>query len=179
MVGAMVLGAWLMRPSADTVLVWRASADLPVGAVPVAEPVAVSLGSAAAAYPRASTPLTGRMRIAVPAGALIPAGAIGAAAPDDRRQVTLPVDPQHAPIDLVAGAIVDVWATPANDSTTPGAPPRLVLPQALVSAVSSQPSGMSGALSVVIEAPADAASTLIAASRTGVVDLVLVPLVHS
>ena len=177
MVAAMALGAWLMRPSADSVLVWRAVADLPAGAVPRAEPVAVTLGPVVEAYARASQPLTGRMRLSVPNGALIPTAALGELPTTPVRRVTVPVDPQHAPVDLAAGMVVDVWATPADDGGT-GRPvvPSLVLPGTVVAAVGSPQTGMTGELSVVLEVPLDAAGSLVAAARTGVVDLVLVPM---
>lgn len=177
MVGAMLVGAWLMRPSADSVRVWRATTDLAVGALPQAEPVTASLGSAAGSYVPAGSALRGRMRLAVPEGALIPSAAIGPEPPGDLRLVTVPVDPQHAPVDLSPGAVVDVWSTP-RDAASAQLPvaPQLVSPRTLVSAVGAQPSGMTGTLSVVLEVPAKSTAQIVGAARTGELDLILVPL---
>ena len=173
----MALGAWLMRPTSDAVLVWRATADLPAGAPPRAEAVSFRLGSVVNAYLRADRPLVGRMLIGVPAGSLIPAAAVGVLAATPVRKVTVPVNPQHAPIDISPGMRVDVWGTPTESAGSNALPvPVLVLPRALVDAVGSSPNGMSADLSVVLDVPPDQTQLVLSAARSGTIDLVLVPL---
>lgn len=173
---AMAAGAWLMRPSSDAVQVWRATVDLPTGSTPRAEAVSVRLGSIVGSYLRADSPLVGRMLMPVPAGALIPAAAVGAAPAVPMREVTVPVDPQHAPVDLTSGMVVDVWGTPMEVAGSQAAgTPSLVLPRTVVAAVGTQPSGISGALSVVLEVPSEETESVLAAARTGTIDLVLIP----
>lgn len=172
---SMLAGARLLSSSQETVTVWRASRDLAPGAVPAAEPVTVVLGDTASAYASASAPLDGRMRVPVSAGALIPANATAPVQTTGTRQVTIAVDPLHAPVELAAGDVVDVWATPSNGGQTTGVP-SLVLPKALVLQSSPDALGVAGQLAVVIEVPEPQVSVVVAAVRGGQVDLVEVPL---
>ncbi len=180
MIVAMVWGASLMSGSESTVTVWRASRDLLPGAVPVVEPVAVSLGAAAESYLTADRPLEGRMILPVTAGSLVPAAAVGsAAASPGARQVTFPVDPLHAPVDLAAGDRVDVWATVTDGGQTSAAPPVLVLPRVLVVSVDRESVGVGGEIAVVVEVPESEVSTAVSAIRSGVVDLAAVPITEA
>lgn len=172
---SMLAGARLLSSSQESVTVWRAVRDLAPGAVPEVEPVTVVLGDSASAYAVASTPLAGRMRMPVAAGALIPAGATASVETAQSRQVTVAVDPLHAPVDLAAGDIVDVWATPSSAGQSTGVP-VLVLPKALVLQSSPDALGVAGQLAVVIEVAADEVTQVVTAVRTGQVDLVEVPL---
>lgn len=173
-VGSMLAGARLLSSSQEAVTVWQAVRDLAPGAMPQVEPVTVVLGDAASAYAVADTPLDGRMRVPVAAGALVPAGAT-AKAEASTRQVTIAVDPLHAPVDLAAGDVVDVWATPTNGGQSTGAP-SLVLARALVLQSSPDALGVAGQLAVVIEVPTQQVTSIVTAVRTGQVDLVEVPL---
>lgn len=173
---AMAWGASLMSNSDATVTVWRASRDLVPGALPVVEPVAVSLGAAAEAYASADTPIAGRMTLPVSAGSLVPIAAIGASPSTGTRRVTIPVDPLHAPIDLTSGDRVDVWATATDGGSTSIAPPVLVLPRALVVSADRESVGVGGEIAVVIEVPQGEVSVAVAAIRSGVVDLAAVPI---
>ena len=171
----MLAGARLLSSSQETVTIWQASRDLAPGSMPVAEPVTVVLGDAASAYAVADAPLEGRMRVPVAAGALIPANATAPAPRTGTRQVTIAVDPLHAPVDLAAGDIVDVWATPSTGGQATGVP-VLVLPKVLVLQSSPDALGVAGQLAVVIEVPEPQVSDVVTAVRGGQVDLVEVPL---
>lgn len=172
---SMLAGARLLSSSQETVTVWRASRDLAVGAMPVAEPVTVVLGEAASAYASADTPLDGRMRVPVFAGAFIPADATGPTPLARTRQMTIAVDPLHAPVDVTSGDTVDVWATPSSGGQASGAP-MLVLSKAMVLQTSPDALGVAGQLAVVIEVPEPRVADVVAAVRGGQVDLVEVPL---
>jgi hypothetical protein len=173
---AMFAGARLLGGDQHTVMVWRATGDLPVGAIPQAEPVEVSLGPAATSYLPASQPLQGRLRVPVAAGALIPAEALGTQPQAGTRLVTLAIDPLHAPVGLASQDVVDVWATGVDGTNGITEPPTLVLAQALVMQVDAENLGIGGEIAVVIEVPESDAPELVAASRSRVLDLVAVPL---
>ena len=177
---SMVAGARLLSGPDGAALVWRASADLVRGGVPVAEPVQVHLGDAAAAYLPADAPIDGRMLIAVPAGALIPARAVGDPSVGDVREVTVPVDPLHAPVGLTSGDRVDVWSTAKDAATTDldptAAAPVLVLPGVLVVGADREALGVGGEIPVVLEVPTAQVALLVQALRTGDIDLTSVPI---
>jgi len=173
---AMFAGARLLGGGQDTAVVWRAVRDLPAGAVPVAEPIEVSLGEAASAYLPASASLDGRLRIPVPAGALIPADALGMAPQAGTRLVTLAIDPLHSPVGLAAGDVVDIWATGVDGSSAIIEAPQLVLPEVQVVKVDGENLGVGGEMAVVVEVPQASAPDLVRATRSRVLDLVAVPL---
>ena len=172
---SMLIGARVLAGPDGSMTVWRASRDLAVGAVPVVEPVTVQLGGASSAYAPAGRPLAGRMLVAVPAGALIPAAAVGDPGSGRARHVTVPVDALHVPAALTAGDRVDVWATP-SDGGRATAPPALVLSAVSVVSADRENVGVGGDLGVVLDVPVDAVGPLIAAMRAGVVDLTAVPI---
>ena len=118
---SMVIGAFILSSGSSTSTVWRATRDLPIGAVPEVEAVTVALGAAADTYVPTSELPQGRMKVPVAEGGFLPRNAVGAPVPSSSRLVTIPVDPLRVPVGLAAGDVVDVWAsTPkAND----GAPP--------------------------------------------------------
>ena len=173
---AMFIGAFLLSRGEETTTVWRASSDLSVGAIPVATPVTVSLGAAQDQYLLASEPLTGQLRWPVAAGDLIPRGALGYAPLLDARLVTLPVDPLHAPVNLATGDIVDIWSTPAEVAGGITAKPVLVFSRVTVAEAAVDAVGIGGEIAVVVEVPADGAAQLVAAARSGFIDLVSVPI---
>jgi hypothetical protein len=90
------------------------------------------------------------------------------------RVITLPVEPLHAPVGLIAGDRVDIWFTP-DQSSVPGLS-RLVEPSALVSAVAADSIGVGGEIGVAISIPQARAEAIITALRGGVIDLVAVPI---
>ncbi len=173
---AMFIGAFLLSRGEETTTVWRASSDLSVGSIPIATPVTVALGAAQDQYLLASEPLTGQLRWPVAAGDLIPRGALGFSPMVNARMVTLPVDPLHAPVDLAAGAVVDIWSTPADVAGGVTAQPVLVLPGVTVAEVAADTVGVGGEIAVVVEIPEAVADQLVGAARSGLIDLVAVPI---
>jgi hypothetical protein len=109
---------------------------------------------------------------------LLPRAAI--AAPGDVRPfrlVTIPVAPLHMPPKLVSGERVEVYVTVTPSAGKPSAP-RLVLAVAVVQSVTAPSGGLSGSnaeTAVVLRVPPGAVADLVAASRTGDVDLVRIP----
>lgn len=167
-------GALLLGHDEDTVTVWRATRDLSVGAtIADVEPVAVPRSLVADRYVASAEDITGVLNRAVAAGELIPASAVGTSGAEGVRLVTIPVDPLHAPPDLLAGDAVDVWASGDGQSTQS---PELVLADVVVSGVSAQESGLTGQLGVVLRVPDAQVAAVVAASRRGALDLVAVPL---
>ena len=81
-------------------------------------------------------------------------------------------------MDLAPGELVDVWSTEGGDL---GVVPRpaLVLESVLVSQVAVDGVGLGGEYGVVLEIDPRAAAALIAAVRSGGIDLVRVPVVAS
>ena len=159
----------------DTVTVWRATRDLGVGAAATdLEPIGVAPGVAAAGYLGPSDDLSGRLRWPVAAGELLPAGSLAPPTAADLRRVTVPVDPLHAPVGLVAGDVVDAWVTPRAD-TSSAVDAGLVLGSLTVAAVAVEAVGLGGELGIVLEVPAADVARVVAAARGGVLDLVAVP----
>lgn len=171
---SVIVGARMMASGDDTVAVWQVNRDISAGAVLGPDDVsAVSVpASTAGAYAAADGLPADRLARDLRAGELVPV-AVDAIAPDVR-WVTVPVEPLHAPPDLMAGERVDVWATNSDDLAGV-VPPRLVLPGALVSSVSSDAMGFGGEYGVVLEVDPQAAGDLLEAVRTGAIDLVRVP----
>lgn len=177
LVGSTAAGYLLLAQGDDSVTVWRATRDLAPGTPPTGlEPVSVSREVAGDGYARPGDPLAGRLRWPVPTGGLVPLAALDTAPRTDAREVTVPVDPLHAPVNLQAGDIVDVWSMPRPDSAaSDGRAPALVLPAAIVTSVAEGSIGIGGEIAVVLEVPTDVVASVVAATRSGVVDLVAVP----
>jgi hypothetical protein len=177
LVGSTAAGYLLLSQGEDTVTVWRATRDLAPGAPPTGlEPVAVSREVAGEGYARPGDVLVGRLRWPIPTGGLVPLVALEDGSRADAREVTVPVDPLHAPVALEAGDIVDVWSMPRSDSgAAEGSAPALVLPNAVVASVAADAIGIGGEIAVVLEVPTDVVAAVVAATRSGVVDLVAVP----
>jgi hypothetical protein len=134
----------------------------------------VGLGEVGQGYARASQLPDAVLVRPVAAGELLPTEALGAPHAEQMRVITLPVEPLHAPVDLIAGDRVDIWATP-TESSTPG-PSALVQASALVAQVAADSVGVGGEIGVSVEIPADRTEALISAVRGGVIDLVTVPI---
>ncbi|MGD9957034.1 MAG: SAF domain-containing protein [Candidatus Nanopelagicales bacterium] len=178
---SVVLGSRILAAAGDREQVWSLAAPLAAGTTLqaddlVAVPVALD---DLAAYVPASTDVVGQvLRRDAAAGELLPASALGDAGAVDLRWVTVPVDPLHAPPGLARGERVDVYVTP-SDGAAVGAGvqvlPSLVLPGVLVDDPgSSDASGVTDLLGVVLEVPASDADRAVAAARAGDVDLVRV-----
>lgn len=110
----------------------------------------------------------------VAGGELMPRTALG----DDNgggRLVTLAVEPLHGPISLQRGDRVDVYVSP-RDSVGAGSEgaSRLVLSRALVFDAAEE-TRATGEAAVVLQVDPNAVHSLVSASRSGVIDLVQVP----
>lgn len=169
LLGSIFAGAWLVSAPDGTTLVWQAQRDLAVGASPQVVAVPVALGSVTDEYWSAQTPVTGRMVLPIPAGALLPKAAVGTGSVGAQRLVTIPVDPLHAPVQLAAGDVVELWMTPDAEV------PRLVLQRAVVAEVAADRVGIGGEIGVVLSVDAGDAGDVVAAARGGALDLVAVP----
>ena len=125
-----------------------------------------------------STDLVGRkVTRPIGAGELIPVSAVAETAPNasgDRRLITVPVEPMHSPIDLAHGDRVDVYVSPRDQGGAAGAS-QLVLGGALVSEVNADADSATGEIAVVLDVEATHGAQLVAAGRSGVIDLVRVP----
>ncbi len=177
LVGSTAAGYLLLSHGEDTVTVWRATRDLAPGTPPSGlEQVVVSRDVAGEAYARPGDVLAGRLRWPVVAGGLLPLAALDSVTLTHTRQVTVPVDPLHAPVALQSGDLVDVWSMPRPDGVAPGdREPALVLPAVVVMSVAEDAIGIGGEIAVVLEVPAQAVAAVVGATRSGVVDLVAVP----
>jgi len=180
---AMVLGARLLAGAGDRTPVWSLRVPLAAGtALHADDLVAVDVGGDAAtvaAYVPASDDVTGRRTTRdLAAGELLPTTAIATSSTADRRLVTVAVDPLHAPPGLARGEKVDVYVTPkdgASVGSTVSVLPTLVLAGALVSDPgSTDASGASAQVGVVLDVAAKDADRAVAAARAGDVDLVRV-----
>lgn len=169
---SMIVGAQILSAGQDTVQVWQTTRDLQAGAVPAdLVPVWIDRDVARHAYVMATEPVTGTLRWPLTAGQLVPVSALTLDVDPDVRAVAVPVDSRHLP-HLQSGDRVDVWTTDTQERT----PPRLVLTHVLVSDVSSDTSGIASDLTVLLQVPAEDVGDVVAASRSGVVDLVTLPI---
>jgi hypothetical protein len=179
LLGSTAAGFLLLAGGEDTVTVWRATRDLAPGSAPTAlEAVAVSRDVAGDRYAGPAGEPVGRLRWPIGEGGLVPIEALDEGPWESTRQVTVPVDPLHAPVALQAGDIVDMWSMPRPDAiagAVGGLEPTLVLPAAVVASVAEDALGLGGEVGVVLEVPTDSVPSVVAAARTGVVDLVAVP----
>ena len=176
-VASVLLGAVTVGGADDRVTVWASTHDLAAGTVVSDEdlaPVAVALDQAGRYLSASETSVFGRrISRAIGKDELVALSAI--AAPDiDSRLITVPVEPVHAPTDLAHGDRVDIYSSP-RDAATAGGSSRLVLTNALVSQLSTDVDTARGELAVVLDVRADQAGAIVTAARTGVLDLVRVP----
>lgn len=169
-----LVGAWVLGNDEETVAVLRATRDLSVGAVVAdTEVVRVPRTLVVDGYLGPGDDLGAVLRRPISAGELIPHSAVASAGRAPTREVTVAVDPLHAPPALLPGAAVDVWASADADSPSP---PRLVLGAVVVAAVAADDGGLSGELGVVLDVPVEHVAEMVSATRGGAVDLVAVPL---
>ena len=117
------------------------------------------------------------LRRALGAHELLPRDAVGSPGEVDVRQVSVPVVRGHAPPDLLAGQLVDVYVTPGTAaSKTATGPPRLVLAALTVLQRSQETRlGASDQNGIVLQALPDQVGPLLAALAEGRIDLVRVP----
>ena len=169
---SMIAGARILSTGEDRVQVWQATRDLHTGASPSdLVPVWVPRDVAREAYVSAASPANGTLRWPVAAGQLLPASSLTAESGPDTRAVAVSVEALHLP-HLQSGDRVDVWTTDTQEHT----PPRLVITDVLVSEVSADPSGVASDVAVLLQVPTDHVGDVVAATRTGAVDLASVPI---
>jgi hypothetical protein len=174
LIGSMFIGARVMATGEETVTLWRASSELAVGSpLSGAEPVVVALNGAQEPYFQGLTQPSGTVIRPVGAGEFIPREAISSRPPVDSRVVTVSVDPLHVTIGLNAGDQVDVWSSSQDAGTVLA--PTLVLQGLTVREVASDVVGTGGEIGVVLLVPVGQVADLVTAIRTGVIDLVKVP----
>jgi hypothetical protein len=179
---SVVLGGRLVASSGDRVPVWSLRQSLAAGTT-LHEDDLVAVPAAAGtvtAYVPQATDVTGRtLARDVGVGELLPAAALTDAATADRRMVTVPVDPLHAPPALSRGERVDVYVSP-KDGASVGQDgvtvlPTLVLAGALVADPGvADTAGTTSQLGVVLDVGTRDAGRAVAAARGGDVDLVRV-----
>lgn len=177
---SVLLGAWFTSASDERVWVVQANHDLAAGTVVAAGDLVVVPASpeAAGAY-AGSVPdaLVGRtITRPIGGGELIPTSALGGPRAATRL-VTIPVEPMHGPVGLHHGDRVDVYVSPrdAGAVSDGAASSRRVLADAVVADSIADTGLATGESAVVLEIPSDAAPAVVAASRSGVIDLVRVP----
>jgi len=171
---SVVMGARLLNADEDTVVVLRATRDLAVGApISALVPVQVSRAAVGDEYLAGQPDETAILRWPVTAGELVPRSAIVPQSQANVREVAVPVDPLRAPPGLAPGDLVDVWSSQAESAA---GQPRLVLANARIADVATDDVGISGDMGVVLTVPAEAVASVVGASRSGVVDLVAVPI---
>jgi hypothetical protein len=180
---SVVLGARVLAAADDRAEVWALAGPLAAGTTVSADdlvPVGVALEDLTP-YVEVGTDVEGMVLLRdVGADELLPAAALvdADAAARDRRWVTVPVDPLHAPPGLARGERVDVYVTPADGAALGDVEvvPVLVLAGALVADPGGlDPSGLSDRLGVVLDVAAADADRAVAAARAGDVDLVRAP----
>jgi hypothetical protein len=179
---AVVAGSRLVSSSGDRVGVWALRTPLAAGTTLRADDLVVAHVGAddVSAYVSDSSAVAGKLLTRdVGAGELLPASAISRGAPAERRLVTVPVDPLHAPPGLARGERVDVYVSP-KDGTSLGQGGATVLPTLVLAAAlvadpgAADPGGASTQLGVVLDVAARDADHAVAAARGGDVDLVRV-----
>lgn len=174
LIGSMFIGARVMATGEETVTLWRASTELAVGSpLTGVEAVVVALKGAQEPYFQGLRQPFGTVVRPIGAGEFIPSEAISSLPPVDSRVVTVSVDPLHVAIGLHSGDQVDVWASSPDSGSA--MPPVLVLSGLTVREVANDVVGTGGEIGVVLLVPVSQVSDLVQAIRTGVIDLVKVP----
>ena len=167
---SIVIGALVFRHDETKQQVWQATRDLPAGAS-VSEsdftPTMVDLAAVGESY--SVEPATGTLTRSLRSGELLPVDAIGTSESTDQRLVTLPVEPLHAP-ELTNGDEVDVWTTSEESGAS-----TLVLEGVHVVSITTDVVGAGGESGVVVSVTSDDAGKLVAAVRSGVIDVVKAP----
>jgi Flp pilus assembly protein CpaB len=176
---SVVLGARLLSGAGRTTPVWVAAHDLDAGASLRSGDLVqreVRLESVAGSYLSAATAVPAGYVLARPvaAGELVPVSAVvPAASAPPRRLVTVPVERFHRPGDLRHGVRVDVYVTrtPSGGSAST----TLVLASATVDDVLNDGGRFGPAadsVGVVLGVPPGDVPALVAAARSGTLDLV-------
>lgn len=173
-------GVGVVSSADDRVLVLAASRDLASGTTVgvgdfVATPVRLEEGGK---YIEELPADLGVLRLSrdVGAGELLPRTAL-AAQSGEARLVTIPVEPMHGPAGLQHGDRVDVYVSPRDGTSLSqgSTASRLVLAGALVSEADMDADSATGEMAVVLQVGREAVQAVVAASRSGVLDLIRVP----
>ena len=174
---SVVIGTLVVSSANARVYVWAAKANLAAGtqlgqddliAIAVTDSVASQYVSTA------NDQLTGqRITRDVAAGELVPSSAVAAQATPGRL-LTVAVEPLHSPVDLAHGDRVDVYVS-AREAAG-GGDSRLVLADAIVAVSDPDADSASGQIAVVLQVPTSKVGAVVEASRSGVLDLVRVPI---
>ncbi|MEI8057284.1 MAG: SAF domain-containing protein [Actinomycetes bacterium] len=181
-IGSVLLGSRVFAAADHRVQLLSARDSLAAGTtLTEADVVVVDVAvDSASSYLDPSAGIDGRVLTRdVGAGELIAASALGDSVRTDRRFVTVPVDPLHAPPALARGERVDVYVSPKDGTSVGGGSvtvlPTLVLAGALVADPgSADASGASSQIGVVLDVADSDAGQAVAAARGGDVDLVRV-----
>jgi hypothetical protein len=180
--GCVVVGSRVVAGAERLAPVWAADRDLVAGTR--LQPgdlrrVDVRLGAASARYLAVggSDPAGAVLGRALAAGELLPVAALApGGAGDPVVLVTLPVESSHLPPGLARGDAVDVYVT-AGAQSPAGAPRRVLalVPVDSVDGGAARLGGAGGSVAVVLAVPDPEVADLLAALRSGAVDLVQVP----
>ena len=165
-VGCMLIGVRLFSTGSDEIEVWQVQRDL--------APIAVSPQLAAHYFPVDVIP-DRPIFTSVLAGELLDPNNFRQEVTETLRRVTVPVEPLHAPVNLAPGDLVDLWSTPDVDLGA-RVQPELVLAGQLVVGVDIDARGFASDYGVVLEIDQADAGAVLAAVRSGQIDLVGVPL---
>jgi hypothetical protein len=175
---SVALGARIVAAADSSTRVWAVTDDLAGGTTLTPDDlrvVRIRLFDQAGRYLTAATSPAGRV-LARPLGAgeLLPRAALAGQPPG--RLVSLPVPSLHAPDSLRRGQRIDVYATTkAGGSAGPGRTGR-VLSGVPVQAVRAPHVGLTGGTeyAVLVLVPADDVADVVAALRTGELDVTVV-----
>lgn len=203
---SVVVGARVLSAADRSTLVYAVNKDLAAGSVLAADdltPVRVRLFENAGSYLGigGQVPTGYVVRRGLDKGELLPLSALGSPTDDvDWREVTVPVEIGHLPLQIGRDDQVDVWVTPetrgaaARPDSEPGAEvqegapapsadelelrgAQLVLQGVTVLAADSEGGSFSGStnLPVVLQVRPSEVATLVSAMSIGRIDLVRVP----
>lgn len=171
---AVIIGWQLVRGLSDRDTYWVATRDLTPGEQLVVgdlvQTEALLDGLSSKYWEGTTAPVGFFVERPIGAGELMPAGALAESLSSEVRYVTVGVELDHAPLNMVRGSIVDLWATTEETSE-----PTLVLPSILVSEVAAQDTrlGAFTATRVSLLIAPSQVSTVVAAIRKYSIDLVL------
>ncbi len=167
---ATVLGGLLLQGASQRVSVWQVAHNVAEGTVLTSADV--HMGSAAPgaerAYASVREEVVGRVLTRdIAAGELLPRAALGDGAPA-LHLVAVPIERMHLVPGVRRGVRVDVWWTPRPDGARID-PTRRIFAGALVEGIVE--SGVGGGASVILALPPTAVRDVLAATRTGSIDL--------
>ena len=174
---SVALGVRMVGAPSTSTIMWATTRDLPADTkVMAADLKQISVAEPLAGYVPASESIVGETLVRpIAAGEFVHSSVIARVrlAPKTRL-VTVAVDPLRAPTDLQRGHKVDVWSTPIVESVISA--PMLVLANLFVSHVPlADQRGISSSIGITLEVPQDQVGVVIAAMRSGEVDVVRVP----